>query len=95
FFTDINTGYAAGYYGGLIKTYDGGNSWVNLFSDSTYWYEDIFFCDDKTGFIGAIADDKTVIDAGEWKDDEFVRDEVKSIALREQMIRQGLKSVDS
>ncbi len=51
--------------------------------------------DEKTFFEGATADQHTIIEVGEYDSKlEFVRDEVKSNALREQMERQGLEFVD-
>ncbi len=57
YFTDINTGYAAGgggnTGGGIIyKTTDGGNSWVTLNLQSGYGMESIFFTDKNTGYSG-------------------------------------------
>ncbi len=52
--------------------------------------------DEKTFFEGATADQHTIIEVGEYDSKlEFVRDEVKSNALREQMERRGLRFVDS
>ncbi|MCX6165391.1 MAG: YCF48-related protein [Ignavibacteriae bacterium] len=52
FFTDMNTGYTCGDYD-ILKTTDGGNSWVMLFDgisgDPEYW--SLFFTDANTGYF--------------------------------------------
>jgi len=50
--------------------------------------------DEKTNFGGAKADGKTKIQAGKWENGEFTPDEEKSRALREQLVRQGLRFVE-
>ncbi len=50
--------------------------------------------DENTKFDSAIADKNTIIKVVIWENDEFIIDEEKSKALREQMERQGLEFVD-
>lgn len=54
-FTDSNTGYACGDAGTLIKTYDGGHTWFNLYSGTNKCIKDIFFLDSNHGYaVGAL-----------------------------------------
>ena len=50
FFTDINTGYAAGWKGVLLKTNDSGANWAKIVSDKNIFFTAIQFTGGLTGF---------------------------------------------
>jgi photosystem II stability/assembly factor-like uncharacterized protein len=49
-FTDINTGYAVGSAGTVIKTIDGGTTWTCLTDGVDYNLSSVFFVSMDTGF---------------------------------------------
>lgn len=51
FFTDINTGYAVGENGTIIKTIDGGVNWFPQTSNTTLSLNSVFFPSQDTGYI--------------------------------------------
>ncbi len=51
FFTDSNNGYAAGDFGTIIKTTDGGTTWTIYYSGNPIVLRSIFFTDNNTGYI--------------------------------------------
>ncbi len=51
FFIDSIIGYTAGYSGDIFKTIDGGNTWIELNSNTDLPLFDIFFFNQKEGFI--------------------------------------------
>jgi len=51
FFTDINTGYAVGENGIIIKTIDGGINWFPQTSNTTFYLNSVFFPSQDTGYI--------------------------------------------
>ena len=54
FFTDLNTGYVAGWDGYFAKTTDGGESWEEIIVDPGVWYfEDLEFWDADHGIAAA------------------------------------------
>ena len=50
YFTDLNTGYAVGNYGTILKTSDGGDSWTVLTSGTTHTLFSLTFTDNNTGY---------------------------------------------
>lgn len=55
YFTSLDTGFICGYYSKdfmLLKTYDGGNNWVQKFGESgiTYYHNSFYFINSNTGF---------------------------------------------
>jgi photosystem II stability/assembly factor-like uncharacterized protein len=51
-FPDINTGYAVGFNGMVLKTSDGGSTWTQILSGtSTDWYYSVYFTDSLTGYV--------------------------------------------
>ena len=50
YFTDSNTGWAVGEDGVIIKTSDGGISWVRQTSGTTEILQSIYFIESKTGW---------------------------------------------
>ncbi len=51
YFTDLNTGYAAGSQGKIITTTDGGTNWLPQNSGVTNFLTSVFFINSLTGFI--------------------------------------------
>ncbi len=51
YFVNSDTGYAVGYDGKIIKTMDGGESWINLNSPTNVALNDVFFINDTVGYI--------------------------------------------
>lgn len=51
YFTDPNTGYAAGVYGTIVKTVNAGNSWYELASNFPYDLYAVQFTDSITGYV--------------------------------------------
>lgn len=65
YFTDDETGYVCGDNGTIIKTYDGGQSWNNLYSGTNYTLKSIFFADHETGYAtGALGTMLKTINGG-------------------------------
>ena len=56
-FLDSLTGWACGDFGTIIKTSDGGKSFVLQNSGTTSFIFDIFFRDKNNGFAAALKDD--------------------------------------
>jgi photosystem II stability/assembly factor-like uncharacterized protein len=59
FFIDENTGWAAnGYYAKVLKTTDGGMTWVEQYNNETsgtnYYFRNIEFLTPETGFLGTL-----------------------------------------
>ena len=50
YFWNANTGYVDGKYGKNFKTTDGGNTWILKSPNSFWWFEDIHFINQNTGF---------------------------------------------
>jgi hypothetical protein len=50
FFTDVNTGYAVGTAGKIIKTTDGGQTWVSQTSGTTQTLFSVYFINSTTGY---------------------------------------------
>ena len=50
FFTDVNTGYAVGYSGTILKTINGGTAWTAQTSGTTNVLTSVFFTDSNTGY---------------------------------------------
>lgn len=56
-FPDVNTGYAAGENGTLLKTIDAGATWVELSSGTNMYLESVYFINADTGIaVGASQD---------------------------------------
>jgi len=56
YFTDVNTGYAVGEYGTIIKTANGGTTWTALSSGTTWDLYSVYFTDANTGYaVGGIS----------------------------------------
>ena len=51
YFTDSNTGYAAGEQGIIMKTTNGGNNWFEQQNITSFNFGDIFFSNSTTGFV--------------------------------------------
>jgi len=58
-FTDANTGYAVGDAGTILKTIDGGATWISQTSGTTLPLNSIYFPDADTGF--AVGNDGTIL----------------------------------
>lgn len=67
FFTDLNTGYVAGWDGYFAKTTDGGETWEEIIVNPDVWYfNDLEFWDDDNGIASAWGGEIYVTDdAGE------------------------------
>ncbi len=67
-FTDVNTGYAVGNSGKIVKTINAGTSWVTLTSGTTSHLYSVYFTDANTGY--AVGDAgiilKTTNAGGSW-----------------------------
>ncbi len=50
FFTNVNTGYAVGDSGTILKTIDGAASWTELPFAEPYNLSSVYFTDNNTGF---------------------------------------------
>jgi photosystem II stability/assembly factor-like uncharacterized protein len=48
---DVTTGYVAGAVGTILKTTDGGETWVAQTSGSAAGFRDVYFLDASTGFV--------------------------------------------
>ena len=56
YFTDEQTGWAAGGGGTIVKTTDGGNTWAPQNSGTTQFIEDVFFIDNQNGWaVGGLS----------------------------------------
>jgi photosystem II stability/assembly factor-like uncharacterized protein len=51
YFTNANTGFAAGARGTILKTTNGGINWINLTTDTTYNYNEMVFINSTTGIM--------------------------------------------
>ncbi len=51
YFTDTQTGYAVGYPGKILKTTDGGNTWISQISGTTNTLCSVYFVDSNTGYV--------------------------------------------
>ena len=66
-FLNENDGFAAGYWGMILKTANGGNSWINLSNSTTTEFTSMFFFDCNVGYIsGANQILKTVDGGNNW-----------------------------
>src|SRR5208283_5361363 len=54
FFTDSNNGCAAGDFGTIIKTIDGGTTWTIYYSGNPNGLNSIYFTDNNTGYIAGL-----------------------------------------
>ena len=64
-FPDLNTGYAAGAYGTILKTIDGGSTWITLSSGTLKMLYSVYFTDANTGYIvGDVGTILTTTDGG-------------------------------
>ncbi|NTW32611.1 MAG: T9SS type A sorting domain-containing protein, partial [Bacteroidetes bacterium] len=53
YFTDINTGYATGDHGRVLKTIDAGNNWFSVPTNGTFnFLRSITFTDNNKGYVG-------------------------------------------
>ena len=50
YFTDTNTGYTVGDAGTILKTSDGGQTWITYSSGSDYSLKSVFFPNASTGY---------------------------------------------
>jgi hypothetical protein len=50
-FTDVNTGYAVGDWGTIIKTINGGTTWITQPSGTSENLNSVFFTDSNTGYV--------------------------------------------
>src|SRR5512135_1053686 len=50
YFTDVNTGYAVGTGGVIIKTMDGGTNWTMQYSDDNVGFCSVHFPNTDTGY---------------------------------------------
>jgi len=67
FFVNSNTGYAVGY-DKVIKTIDGGSTWVDK-TDITWTYNTVYFVDANTGYVGTGHNIRKTINGGDtWTD---------------------------
>jgi len=65
-FPDANTGYAVGNDGAIIKTTDGGASWIPLSTGTYTYYYSVFFTSVTRGFaVGSGGTIISTIDGGE------------------------------
>ncbi|MDQ3021727.1 MAG: YCF48-related protein [Bacteroidota bacterium] len=69
-FINDNTGYAAGFYGTILKTTDNGNTWVKQITGTSSEFKSIDIIDANTGYAGGENQlMKKTIDGGEtWTD---------------------------
>jgi photosystem II stability/assembly factor-like uncharacterized protein len=51
YFTSVNTGYAVGLSGTILKTVDGGTTWTTYSSGPINWLTSVYFTDANTGYI--------------------------------------------
>ena len=65
FFTNSNTGFAAGSYWNILKTIDGGNNWTTIYTGSGAWYSS-YFLNNNTGFVGGISLKRTTSSGNNW-----------------------------
>ncbi|HEY3294007.1 MAG TPA: YCF48-related protein [bacterium] len=50
-FIDANTGWAVGYYGEILKTEDGGATWISQRLPEAMWWFDVKFFDAQNGWV--------------------------------------------
>lgn len=55
YFTDLNTGYAVGAAGSIIKTSDAGRNWIDMASGTTNFLRSVFFISADVGYIAGQA----------------------------------------
>ena len=67
-FTNPDTGITLGYWGIILKTTDGGRSWKNKSTDSSNWFNSVYFIDSHTGWAATTGKILKTTDYGEsWQ----------------------------
>jgi photosystem II stability/assembly factor-like uncharacterized protein len=67
YFTDVNTGYAVGNYGIILKTTNGGTDWISQNSGTSDWLQSVYFSDSNIGYaVGGSTILKTTNGGTDW-----------------------------